>query len=188
MGAQTLEVIPFLDTCTQDIYVSDVPCVRGDQRVPLFKFFYGTSRSRVSARSRPRSNWGGTKASVIFNANGPVAGRVRPDDLVGRAQRVALHHPDQGVREQPLGAQVLLPLRAEKARRGQIGGDDPKPVAPAADPEARPHRRGRRARARQLGEFAAHAKRIWFKFVLTMYHMLYKTLYILVYIKSPNVI
>ena len=127
--------------------MSDVPCVRGDQRVPLFKFFYGTSRSRVSARSRPRSNWGGTKASVIFNANGPVAGRVRPDDLVGRAQRVALHHPDPGVREQPLGAQVL-PLRAEEERRGQIGGDDPKAVAPAADPEARPHRRGRRARAR----------------------------------------
>ena len=40
--------------------------------------------------------------------------------------------------------------------------------------------------ARVLGEFAAHAKRIWFKFVLTMYHMLYKTLYILVYIKSPK--
>ena len=102
---------------------------------------------RRCARSHPRSNSGGTKASVVFNANGPVAGRVRPAHLVRRSQCVVLNQPHSGVRKHTLGAQVLLPLRPQEALRGQIGGDDPKVNAFTSDPEARPDRRGRRARA-----------------------------------------
>ena len=104
----------------------------------------------MCARSRLWSNLGGTKESFVFKANGPVAGRVRPAHLVGRSHGVVRDQAHSGLREHTLGAQVLLPLRPQEARRGQIGGDDPKVNAFTSDPEARSHRRGRRARARRV--------------------------------------
>ena len=104
----------------------------------------------MCARSRLWSNLGGTKASFVFKANGPVAGRVRPAHLVGRSHGVVRDQAHSGLREHTLGAQILLPLRPQEARRGQIGGDDPKVSAFTSHPEACPDRRGRRARAREV--------------------------------------